>query len=301
MNLILERGAIKNLEDLPPYSIALDGFVQGPKIDLDNHRLSLDHHSGVLRFCTQATCMQAWTLIMGGLEDLEKYTIYINDVDIDTCLSVWCLQNPDRCVEPMVEKLVSAVCKADMHCGALPLNGMEKYVEYVSGPETDSKRKQDYHKLSNEGLLSLMEAVMHRIENYLEGHADEEATKRNKHGDFKTLRNENGWLLAESSDPHVLKYIYKAGFQRVCLIRKQDDGSLAVTIAKKIDVTDHFPLEKMYPKLSLLEPRKGKWGGGTTVGGAPRYLDGKRSEAALETIVSTIDDVVLESYEATRE
>ena len=296
MNLILERGTIKKLSELPPYSIALDGFVQGPEIDLQNHRISLDHHSGVLRFCTEATCKQAWTMIRLGIEDLDQYTIYINDADVDTCLAVWCLQNPDRCIEPLVKKLIDAVCQGDMHCGGIPLNGMEKYVEYISGPETDSKRKQDYHKLSNEGLLSIMEAIMHRIDNYLEGHADEELHKRTKHGEFKILRNENGWLLAESNDPHALGAIFRAGFDRALLIRKQDDGTIAATLAKKSDFVDHFPLEKIYFALSALEPGKGTWGGGTTVGGPPRYSDGKRSEIQLEKTISVIDEIVLQSY-----
>ena len=94
MDIVIKRGEVASLKDLPPYSIALDGFVQGPEIDATNHRYSFDHHAGCLRYCTTSACMQAWTAVLLGLET-DKYTIYANDVDGDVCAAVWCLKNPD--------------------------------------------------------------------------------------------------------------------------------------------------------------------------------------------------------------
>lgn len=294
MDIVIKRGEVMALEDLPPFSIALDGVVQGPKIDTVNHRYSFDHHAGCLRYCTTSACMQAWTAVLLGLE-ADKFTVYANDVDGDVCAAIWCLKNADRCNDSRAAKLINAMGLGDMHGGAFPSNGMGKTIEWICAPETDSKRDQDYWKLSDNGLKSLLEAVLHRIDLYVEGEAQIEVAKQPKHGEYKVLRNENGWTLVESTDPHAFASIYQAGIDRVVLIRYQDDGSVAVSLAKKSDFIDCFPLEKIYAKLNLLEPG---WGGGSTVGGAPRNPDGSRSRLPVETITGVVDESVLEDIKA---
>lgn len=287
MNVIIQRGRTVSLESLPNFSICIDGFVQGPQIDSENHRFSFDHHSGCLRYCTTSACQQAWTAVLLGL-DPSEYTIYANDVDSDVCVAVWCLRNPDRCTDPLVKKLVDAVGLGDAHGGAFPFptNGMAKTVEWISAPETDSKRNNDYHKLSDAGLYSILEAVLHRIDLYVDGEASIEVAKQQKHGEYKILRNENNWVLVESQDPHAFSPIYHAGFDRVVLTRPQDDGSIAVSLAKRSDFVSGFPLTKMYEAFNKIEPG---WGGSSSVGGCVRNADGSRSHLSLEKIIEVID------------
>lgn len=289
MDIIIQRGKVVKFEELANWSIALDGFVQGPEIDAENHRFSFDHHDKCLRFCTTSACMQAHTAVLMGL-DPEKYTVYINDVDLDVNLAIWCLKNPDRCAEVAVEKLVNAAGKLDMHGGAFPtINGMAKTIEWISEPEISSKRNDDYNKLSDEGLLSIMEAVLHRIDLYANNEASIEISKQKKHGEYKILRNENDWVLVESHDPHVFSQLYKAGFDRIVLTRPQTDGSLAVSIAKRSDFIANFPVKKILNTLCELEPG---WGGSSSIGGAPRLADGSRSRLSLEQITDVIDRVI---------
>ena len=298
MDIVVNRGKTVRLEELPSYSIALDGFVQGPEVDPENFRFSFDHHSKCYRYCTTSACMQAWTAVCLGLDELERYTIYANDVDADVCVAVWCLKNADRCKEPLVKKLVDAVGLADMHGGAFGYNGMTKVIEWICAPETDSKRKDDYHRLSDEGLNTILEAVLHRIDLYVNGESGEEPNKRQKHGEYKILRNENNWVLVESQDPHAFSAIYQAGFDRIVLTRPQDDGSLAVTLAKRSDFISAFPIRSFYSALNKIEPPcPGEWNGGSTIGGAPRNPDGSRSRLSLDEITVTIDKV-LEEYRA---
>lgn len=289
MELVIERGKTTKLEDLPEYSIALDGFVQGPKVDTENHRYSFDHHSNCLRFCTTATCTQVWTAILLGL-DPSKYTIYINDVDIDVCMAYWCLKNPDRCAEPVVKKLVEAVGLGDMHAGALSLNGMTKTVEWVSAPQTDSIRNGDYEKLSNSGLNTVMESILHRITQYVNGDAASDIVDQALHGNYTVVKNDpNGWVLVESQDPHVYTSLYRSGFDRVVISRPQEDGSNAVSIGKRSDFIDNFPLTKFYEALNKVEPG---WGGSSMVGGAPRNEDGSRTKMSLEDIGEVLNSVI---------
>lgn len=289
MDIVVNRGKVVTLDSLKPYSIALDGYVKSPIVDPDNHRFSFDHHEGCLRFCTTAACMQAWTAVLLGLDDLDKYTVYANDVDADVCAAYWCLRNPERCKEPLVKKLIDAIGLGDMHGGAFGYNGMSKTVEWICSPETDSKRNQDYHKLSDEGLVAILEAVLHRIDLYVNGEASIEVAKQPKHGEYKILRNENNWVLVESQDPHVFTNIYQAGFDRIVLTRPQEDGSLSVTLAKRSDFVSDFPIPKMCEEFNKVEPG---WGGGSTISGAPRMPDGSRSRLPLQNIINIIDSCV---------
>lgn len=289
MEIIINRGKCVKLEELENFSIALDGFVSGPKIDEENHKFSFDHHANCSRFSTLSSCEQSWTAVLLGL-DPEPYKIYCNDVDLDVCCAVWCLKYPDRCKEPLVAKLVEAIGKGDRYAGAFETNGMKKVVEWVCAPEVESKRSGDYEKLSNEGLRSILEAVMSRISTYADGEAAGEITKQQYHGEYKVLRNENGWALIESNDPHALSSIWQAGFEKIAMVRPLPDSSLAVTLAKKSDFIEKFPLRLIYDGLNKLEEG---WGGGSSIGGAPRNPDGSRSKLSLEDICEVIDNVIL--------
>lgn len=291
MNIVINRGKRVKFEDLQDYSIALDGFCYGgPKIDPDKHRFNFDHHEGCLRFATLATCSQVRYAILMGLEELEKYTVYLNDVDSDTAASVWCLANPDRMEEPLVKKLIDAIGISDAYLGAVHQNGIGKTIEWICAPETDSKRNNDYCKLSDDGLKAILESVLHRIDLFANGEAQIEISKQPKHGEYKVLREENGWALVETSDPHVFGNLYHAGFTRLVIIRPQSDGTNAITLAKKSEFINNFPLEKLYDELNKIEPG---FGGSNTVGGCVRNSDGSRSRLGLSTLIQTIDKVIL--------
>jgi hypothetical protein len=290
MNIIIKRGQIMSLSDLPDYSIAIDGFVSGPAIDVERHRYSFDHHAGCLRFCTSSACMQSRDAVLLGLNP-DKYTIYCNDVDSDVCVSIWCLSNPTRCKEPLVEKLINAIGKGDMFAGAIEINGMKKVVEWICEPQTSSIRNGDYEKLSDEGLKPILESMLHRIDLYVNGEAGIEVAKQQYHEEFKVLRQENGWALIESEDPHILSTVWHSGFERVVIVRPLADKSTAVTIARKSDFIENFPIDRFYIALNSLEPG---WGGSSSIGGAPRNSDGSRSHLSVKKIIEVIDSVLLD-------
>lgn len=292
MEIVIERGKVVKLKELPEYSIALDGFVQGPEIDSDHHRFSFDHHAGCIRFCTSAACMQARDAVLLGLNP-ELYSVFANDVDSDVCAAIWCLKNPSRCKEPLVEKLINAIGKGDMFAGAVDLNGMKKVVEWISAPQTSSIRTGDYEKLSDEGLKSILESVLHRIDQYVEGNASVEVAKQETYDDFKVLRKEHGWVLVESSDPHILSTVWTSGFERAVIVRNLEDGSVAATIARKSDFVDNFPLKKIFKALNEYDDTTdGSWGGSPAIGGSPRNSDGSRSKLSIEEMTKIIDHVI---------
>lgn len=290
MNIVIERGHVWKLEELPNYSIAIDGAVAGPQIDTENHRFSFDHHAGCLRFCTQSSCQQAQTAILLGL-DSEKYTLYLNDCDIDVAASVWLLQNPDRVKETLVTKLINAIGIADSHAGAINLNGMSKTVEWVSSVELDFKKdKGSYDSICSGNLRHILDATLRRIDQYVNGEAAIEISKQEKHEEYKILYNQNGFVVVESDNSHIYSTLYSAGFDRIVLVRHLENSSLAVSLAKRSDFVDNFNLIKMYEELNKIEPN---WGGGSSIGGSPRNPDGTRSKLPLEKIIEVINSVVI--------
>lgn len=289
MDIVIERGKRVKLKDLPKYSVTLDGVTPGPERDPENHRWSFDHHENCQRDCTTSACMQTWTAVMLGLNP-ESYTIYCNDVDSDVCASIWCLKNPERCKEPLVSKLIDAIGKNDMHSGAFDVNGMRKIVEWICSPQTDSIRNGDYNKLSNEGLKTVMEAVLHRIDTYANGEHSIEVAKQPTHGEFSIRRSDNSWALIESSDPHAYSSIWLAGFDRIVLMRPQEDGTICYSIAKRSGYIEHFPLKKFFKFINMIEPG---WGGSNSIGGSVKHEDGSGSRMAPERLCEIIDAIVV--------
>lgn len=288
MEIIIDRGRIAKLKELEPFSIAVDGFVQGPEIDAENHRFSFDHHSGCSRFATLSSCQQALNAVLLGL-DPTPYKIYCNDVDVDVCAAIWCFKNPDRCKEPLVQKLIDAIGKGDMYGGAIDINGMKKTVEWICAPEVESKKNGDYEKLSNDGLKPILESILHRIDSYVNGEASIEISKQQTECNFKLIRAENNWTFIESNDPHVLSKVWQSGFDRVVVARPLEDGSIAYTFAKRSDFIDGFPLQAIYKAVNQLEPGAG---GGSSIGGCVRCSDGSRSNLKYEQMIQIIDSVL---------
>jgi hypothetical protein len=296
MDIIMKNGQIAELKDLPDYSISIDGFVRGPELDIKHHRFSFDHHSSptnnCIRLITNAACKQVWSALMLGLNPSD-FTIFCNHADIDVALSIWLLKNVDRCPEILVKKLVDIVNLADMFGSAINLNGNSKIVEWLAAPETDSRRAGDYYKLSDTGLLTVIESIEHRIDLYVNGEASMEIIKQHPPGTYKILLNEETWVMVESQDPHIYSQLYNAGFTRILLVRPQSDGTYAYSLAKKSDFISGFDLPEIFAQLNLLEPG---WGGGSTIGGAPRNPDGSRSKLPPEKVAEVINNCILGVY-----
>jgi len=228
--------------------------------------------------------------------DPSNYIIYLNHVDVDSCLATWCLKNPERCSEPLARKLIESVNLSDSHGGALLLNGNSKLVEWIAAPEVDSMRNGDYAKLSDEGLRNILDSILSRIDLYVNGEASIEIVKQHPHCEYKVLSNENEWVMVESLDPHVFSALYHAGFDRIVLVHPQQDGSIAYSIARRSDFIDNFDVLEIFFQLNKLEPG---WGGGSTIGGAPRNPDGSRSRLTPDQVKEVVNNCVLGKYKKT--
>jgi len=83
-----------------------------------------------------------------------------------------------------------------------------------------------------------------------------------------------------TSESFVFDLLYKDGHNAAVAYRGLPDGSFEYTIGKKSDLV-RFPLGPhskpgtILHALAAIEPG---WGGGSTIGGAPRNPDGSRSK-----------------------
>lgn len=289
--LVVERGKTEQFENLPQNSIALDGYVQGPLFDLENNRFSFDHHDKVNRQITRASCQQVMDALLLGFEPKES-GIYINDVDGDTVLSVWLLRHPEMAKDPKVRMLVESVGGIDAHGPAYqPLDSelAEKFFKAVMKPESDTRRNKTYAQVD---LNTLLEQCLKNLDSLMAGTLEykKEEDKRS----FEIAREGTGWSMVESND-FVFDMLYQEGHTRAVAMQKQPDGSIAYTVAKKSELVANFPVGPaskegtILYELNKIEPG---WGGGSTIGGAPRNPDGSRSRLSPEQVFETIENIV---------
>lgn len=289
--LVIERGKTEEFENLPENSIALDGYVQGPYFDLEHKKFSFDHHDKVNRQITRATCQQVLDALLLGFEP-KDYNICLNDVDGDTVLAVWLLQHPEMANDSKVRMLVESVGGIDAHgpaYQALDNDLAEMFYKGVMKPESDSRRNRTYTQLD---LGELLQQCLKKFDDMMAGKL--EYTKEEKERNFEIVQEGSGWVMVESND-FVFDLVYKAGHTRAVAMQKQPDGSWVYTVAKKSEMVSNFPVGPVLQEgtilyeLNKLEPG---WGGGSSIGGAPRNLDGSRSRLSPDQVFTVVEAVV---------
>lgn len=272
MRLVVEFGRTEELSSLPERVIALDGFVRGPAIDTAAARFSFDHHDHCIRHVTSATCVQVLDALVVGF-DPAGYTVYVNDVDADTVLSVFLLQFPERAAEPAVRALVEGVGKIDAHGPAYVLHEplaarVDEYLELVLQPERELRRTGAYGKAD---LRALLDECVRRTARYLDGTL--EMPPKRPAVPYRIVFSDADAALIEG-DREMMGQAYRDGWNVLIAVLPAKDGSRAYTLSKRSE----FIRFDVPAALRALHAREPGWGGGSTVGGAPRNADGTRSK-----------------------
>ncbi len=278
MELIVDFGRVARLADLPEGSIALDGFVRGPQIDAAGRRYSFDHHEDCVRHATSATCVQVLDALLVGF-DPDGFRVYVNDVDADTVLSVFLLSHPDKAADPAVRRLVEAVGKIDAHGPAYPLPEADHrlartYLEAILEAERNARRKGTY---GGESIRGLLDESLRATGAWV--NAGFPAAEIAAPAPYRVLFSEGNMALIEG-DREMMGLAYADGWQVLIATLPAKDASRAYTIAKRSEFVA-FDVPGLLAALHAVEPG---WGGGSTVGGAPRNADGTRSCLDPETV-----------------
>jgi hypothetical protein len=103
-----------------------------------------------------------------------------------------------------------------------------------------------------------------------------------------------------TSDANAFDQVYEAGHTRVVMWRRRADGSTAYTVGRRSDLVDGFPVGPAGDPgtiLGALAAREPGWGGGSSIGGAPRHPDGRRSSLQPDEVFAIVEDVVAAARE----
>lgn len=282
-------GRTRKFGDLPPNSIALDGACQAPQVDPTTRRYSFDHHSGCLRFATLATCQQVVLAIKMGLVIDDETTVFINDLDADTSLAVWLLQNPGRIDEPRIADLVHRIGLTDAHGPLFPPHWLHGQL----GPPFGSTEPQ---------TLEMLREFLQKISMFADDQIEEPREQTLESGHGFAWSPKTGWVAvwAENSFTSV----YAQGFLAAVLYVPASEGTTTYKVGKRSDFVqlhvgpshiDRNGDPGSYRKDTLLgalglaeieanpqQSHKDNWGGASTVGGSPRVtIDRSGSKVQL--------------------
>ena len=291
MTPTIKRGETLQFSQLPPKSIALDGFVQGPAMDLVNQKFSFDHHDGCIRMFTSATCRQVQDALLLGLNP-AGFEVFINDVDGDTVLSVWLLQHPERANLPAVHELVSVVANMDAHGPAYPVANASLaslFYDSVMAPERNARRNKTY---GTADLNELLAECLRNLDRWFAGELQPAVAEETR--SYEITYQGNGWVMARS-DSFIFDLLYKDGITAAVAWRPLPDGSFEYTIGRKSDLVLGFPVGPhslpgtLLHALAAAEPG---WGGGSSIGGAPRNPDGSRSHLPPERLRAILESAL---------
>lgn len=273
MELVVSKGRVIPFEALPPKSIALDGYVQGPRIDAEGWRYSFDHHADCVRFATRSTIEQVRDAVKLGL-DPSGFTVFANDVDLDTAGSIFLLRHPEYADHPYVQELVHGAGHMDAFVGAYPLTGSWEYLDWIVEPVMVAREAGFYHDMGDREYITMIEIIESRILQWIQGRATAEEIRdahARLHGTPRLqYASPYGWEMFESNRIYDTGMLMSRGHRRVVRYHTLD-GRWFYTVARASDFVDKFPVPTILEALNVEEPEKrGTWGGATTVGGSPR-------------------------------
>lgn len=279
----------------PKFSVALDGYVcEGPWFIPEGPFQNFNHHEGVSRLETRATCAQVSMAIQMGLfrtfqKDGKPFVhVFVNDCDEDVCLSWWLIKNHDRFPNPLINRIVGANDLLDTTGGLYPFPQHSRILAEVAWIFDPYRRFRFSGRLSARDcseFTGVINDVCHRLDRYLMGAAETLPLKTG----YEILGGGKGWKLL-TEEGHARTQIAADGIQAFVSVRTNQDGSFTYTLAR-ISEWIPFPLDKLYSQLNDLEGcQEDRWGGSSIIGGSPRINGSKLSPKDLELIINKVLD-----------
>lgn len=275
---------------LPP-AVAVDGAVAGPSRWSPTRHVNINHHEGVDRLSSKATCEQAllllglgmWPWLVAG--DRSVVDVFVNDADADVATTVWELRNRDRVGEPAVQRLVAVEGAVDTAGGIWPDHvgeTMRAEVAWVFAPYDDARER-----LLPTADADTLEAIIDEIGGRITAYADGRGGRTTPASDFEVIARQGDVAAVIEHGPMARTALRRAGVSVFVSVREAG-GRKIVTIGALTPFVA-LDLRCVYERLNQLEGcgPTDRWGGSdTTIGGSPRM-------AGTALSVATILDVVL--------
>ena len=258
--IVFTYGFTINPEEMVDDTIYLDGACRGPAIDVGRRAYSFDHHAGCSRFATMSTCEQVLLALDMGLNP-KGFRVVVNDLDADTSLALWLLFNPHK-VDDRVREEVRKIGRVDSHG---PLWSPTKLHKALTRRPGVAQTFQD------------LIADQEKIDAWVEG-GDRALPEPFSmppcavHG-----LDRDGGVVEVQGD---FAAAYAAGAVIALAKVPGPAGTIGWTVGKKSDFA-RGDISGFLDEMSTIEPG---WGGGSTIGGAPRHSDGTRSRLPFSEV-----------------
>ncbi len=260
--VIFEYGKTITQDEMKPNSIYLDGACRGPHINNEKRSYSFDHHGGCSRFATLSTCQQVILALELGL-DPRGMTIYVNDLDADTTLSVWLLLHPTRAIHDHVKEMVNKVGFVDSHGPVQEPSKLHKCLSHYGVEQSMEMLKED---------LKMIDSW------YFKGNEDS-LPEPKSFPPCRAIGLDNRGMLYEYTAITGFSELYEVCVAGI-LMPEGPRGTVGSTIGKKSDFVS-YDIQGFLNAMNNLESG---WGGASTIGGAPRHSDGDRSCLPMEKV-----------------
>lgn len=269
--------SVEKPDDANENSIYLDGAYRSPFIDMNRKIVSFDHHEGCIRAFTLATCQQVRNNLELGFPVHLFDRIIINDIDADTVLSTWLLCNPHRVNEPKVVEMTDRIGWVDANYMATRSPHPMHFA--ING------NPRDPNKNSVENLVKFMGL----IDQYLAGTFEPKVTK---YPDVRVLGvSAQGDVVFDKVAPMLDAYAV-APIVIGCVPGTEGTFGYVVGKASEWVQVDMFKVREICQSLEPEGHSERAWGGGSTVGGAAFYDNGRRSGLSPEQVARIIGAVI---------
>lgn len=300
---------LKVITDLPPVnwedfikshpnrSIALDGYVIGPSKFIKNEHLvmaNFNHHEGVDRLSTRATCAQILLAVRQDLVDVFKdkrnevdFTVFVNDCDQDVCLSWFILNNYWICqqtINPLINRLVHIEDMMDTCSGAYPFSidmPIMKQVAWIFEPYTQFRISGQIENKNNRAFKNVIYDVERRIHEHILG----KGKSISLDVAYEKIGGGNNWSMVIEKGFDARTAMMSNGIKAFISVRNRPDGKYTYSIGK---LSNFFPfdLEPLYKALNEAEKGIDKWGGSNTIGGSPRTTGSNLTPDQVQLIIN---------------
>ncbi len=196
--------------------------------------------------------------------DASGFQIVLNDLDADGSLSLWLLRNPEKANDPRVRAVVEHIGYVDAHG---PVRAPAKLHKSLSRnpcvPQTIEMLWEDQSK----------------IDAWYEG-GDEALPEPFGFPPCQAFGLTQEGELVEFDSAADFAEVYGAGCIAAVLVPEGPEGTKGYTIGKRSDFVG-YDVQAFLASMNEVEPG---WGGGSTIGGAPRLDGGLRSSLPLEDV-----------------
>ncbi len=274
--------------DYPERSLFLDGVYAGaPFIDNGRRQYALDHHQGVVRPFTLATCEQAAVIVAMGLPLGEgSWRVYVNEPDLDALLAAWVLMNHDALaaegLAPLGElmPLLRVEGNIDTHGFEMPaLSGVAPRSYALQKARIDRLRAREL-SLRLAGRWDALDVVayakdrLEELDRELLGKGRQGAHLRSAMRRVGVQRRKVAVLWRSALGIYEVEEALKTRFGDALAVVVLDRGDGHITLLQ----TDRFlprTLSDLYPLLDAADPNAdpgggNSWGGASDIGGSPR-------------------------------